>query len=780
MCCFQGYASLLGIISVIFDTGTAKLATRHLALVLAFTWAVFIYRDIWPLTTFTLQPADRAEGGLLWAKFAVLTIAGVAVPLLVPRQYTPADPKNPWKPIPEQTASLLSMMLYLWLDPTVFEAYRVPHLPIERLPPLADYDSASHLVKRSFKHLDPFMVKNPLGIKNLLGYLETDGEGAVVRPWVWISWLFIGPMIGSVALQWYIFTTTRMLVRTTGIITQLVFAHALRIRLKAEVPDTPASSTVTTAVGTPDNASEDETARASTISSSTKGKGKSKVSSEGGESRKEGTKNSEDAKGANLVGKINNLVTTDLDNLINGRDFLFIVVEIPLQLGLCIWFLYAILGWRFVCDVVYVWHALMLLTTARLLIQTVQIDKMKKTDIRVQSVTESMNVIRMIKLFGWEPRVKQQLEEKREDELYYQWKYRLLGLINGCLKSDGVCRLLCDVRYGIRLSPFARRSLRSAVFDLLRNSLNGVFGLVPAIIRAKVSLDRVDEFLKKTELLDEYSPDSHEAEALIPKTLVTHDIIGVRNSAFTWMNVNHGLSTPVSPGTPGRSRRNFVLRIEDEVQFKRGHINLIVGPTGSGKTSLLMALLGEMHYIPHGPDSYYHLPRAGGVAYAAQESWVQNETIRARITLARAVYSSAEILLLDDVLAALDVHTAKWIVDKCFKGDLIRSRTTHNVAMASPVADFVVSLGTDGQVVSQGSMSKVLAKDEVLLKEIDEENMAIEKAEHTVDNQQPAEEGKKSDGKLVVAEEISVGHVSWPALKMFFSSLGGSQQSIFW
>lgn len=48
---------------------------------------------------------------------------------------------------------------------------------------------------------------------------------------------------------------------------------------------------------------------------------------------------------------------------------------------------------------------------------------------------------------------------------------------------------------------------------------------------------------------------------------------------------------------------------------------------------------------------------------------------KARITLARAVYSPAKILLLDDVLAALDVHTSRWIVDKCFKGDLLRGRT---------------------------------------------------------------------------------------------------------
>ena len=138
-----------------------------------------------------------------------------------------------------------------------------------------------------------------------------------------------------------------------------------------------------------------------------------------------------------------------------------------------------------------------------------------------------------------------------------------------------------------------------------------------------------------------------------------------------------------------------------------------------------MALLGELHYIPSGLDSWFNLPRENGVAYAAQESWVQNETIRenilfgsefdearyrkvihqcgltkdltlfeagdkievgekgltlsggqkARVTLARAVYSQAQVLILDDILAALDVHTARWVVEKCLQGDLVRGRT---------------------------------------------------------------------------------------------------------
>jgi hypothetical protein len=59
-------------------------------------------------------------------------------------------------PNPEQTASLISLLLWTFLDPTVFLAYRIPHLSHDQLPPIADYDEAKNLVKKSFPKLDPF------------------------------------------------------------------------------------------------------------------------------------------------------------------------------------------------------------------------------------------------------------------------------------------------------------------------------------------------------------------------------------------------------------------------------------------------------------------------------------------------------------------------------------------------------------------------------------------------------------------------------------------------
>lgn len=82
--------------------------------------------------------------------------------------------------------------------------------------------------------------------------------------------------------------------------------------------------------------------------------------------------------------------------------------------------------------------------------------------------------------------------------------------------------------------------------------------------------------------------------------------------------------------------------------------------------------------------------------------------------------------------------------------------------MTSPVADFVVSLGSDGRILSQGTMSKALATSNALTKELKAEASGLQRAEETVDGEAPESREGKS-GKLMIAEEVAEGHVSWSA-----------------
>jgi ABC-type uncharacterized transport system fused permease/ATPase subunit len=93
--------------------------------------------------------------------------------------------------------------------------------------------------------------------------------------------------------------------------------------------------------------------------------------------------------------------------------------------------------------------------------------------------------------------------------------------------------------------------------------------------------------------------------------------LGIAQASFSWYKETDDMLTS--------SRMSFRLHIEDEIMFRQGALNLIVGPTGSGKTSLLQALLGEMHYIPSGPGAWVNIPRRQGVAYCAQVSTRPND-----------------------------------------------------------------------------------------------------------------------------------------------------------
>ncbi|KAF8710653.1 P-loop containing nucleoside triphosphate hydrolase protein, partial [Rhizoctonia solani] len=856
LCMFYTYTTILAILALTLAPRFRVVANVHLVVLLLIAFAVYTWRDLVPFATYNLHPADAVGGWLTWTRIGVLGFASVVVPLFIPRIYVPLDPKHPSDiPNPEQTASLISLVLYTYLDPLIWTAYRAPKLEYEQLPPLADYDCASYLKQRSFNKLDPLKrterrhffwglmsvfwkehiamaimlvvyglmeFAGPLGIR----YLEEPSSPSLLRPWFWVLLLFLGPVFSTMSFNWYVFLKMATIARATGMISQLLFEHSLRIRVVNQIADRSNGKTSRSAshIGTTTTTQSEERMDAEYLNSSEaseEDESESTVhaaegsntqtligsvgSTKGKEKPDEASK--EQNGNSNLVGKINNLMSSD------GGAFLALQVMTP-QIVL-ISFVSAVIGMGFMVLSFPVTGIL-----ARL-VNDVQTKRMRKTDERVQAISEALSIIRMVKLFGWEKKVLARVEERREIELEYYKKKQWIGQCSHVLPL-----IVMALTFACHTLWFEKPLTASivfasiAVFDIMRNQLQILSWQIPLSVQGKVSIDRIDEFLCQTELLDTYTKNMSD---LVEADVLRQDAIGFNNATFEWSRQ--------APRTPAPSRRNFRLHIDQELLFHRGKINMVVGPTGSGKTSLLMALLGEMHFVPSAPDSWFSLPRQGGIAYAAQEAWVQNETIRdnillgaeydeerykkvisqcalerdltlfeagdqtevgekgmtlsggqkARVSLARAIYSKADIIILDDVLSALDVHTSRWIVDHCFRGELVAGRTmiivTHNVAMVSEVAHFVVSLGPDGRVVSQGSIDEALRLNPKLKVEAEKDEELERKGEEVVDESNAVDKSeanaKKGDGKLMVAEEVAEGHVGWPALKLFLLALGG-------
>ncbi|KAK8861563.1 hypothetical protein IAR55_002385 [Kwoniella newhampshirensis] len=320
------------------------------------------------------------------------------------------------------------------------------------------------------------------------------------------------------------------------------------------------------------------------------------------------------------------------------------------------------------------------------------------------------------------------------------------------------------------------------------------FYLGNSVVTAWVSIGRLNKFLLKSEMIDEYSEGTLVTIKPQEQLEAENDgLIRIHDATFNW-----GIPTDKDGAI------DYKLEISD-LTFVKGKINLIAGPTGCGKSSLLKALVGELHF-ERKQGSFFHLPRDGGVSYAAQESWCMSESVRdnilfgepyeedrykkvisacglepdlklfddgdqtevgekgitlsggqkARITLARAVYVKTDIVLLDELMKGRTVLLV-----------------THHIHLAAPVADFIVVLNENGSIRSSGPVEEgVMSSKE--LQDIDKEDKKeIQEAE----TEEAKPEEKKPIAKLVQAEEKAEGRISRQAMITFFKTFGGP---IFW
>lgn len=366
------------------------------------------------------------------------------------------------------------------------------------------------------------------------------------------------------------------------------------------------------------------------------------------------------------------------------------------------------------------------------------------TDERVKIVSEAIKGIKLVKLYAWELSFVKRILGARARELEYLRKMAITQAWSSTIVSSLPTMLTVAVFVAYALSG---RPLDAAVvfpaialFNVVRPPLLFLPSIIISAARAGASLSRLSKFLSAEEL----APLNKGEHALDQRMLeATKTDLAAENASFTWdpsVSVSASTLTSVSFSIP------------------QGALVAIVGPTGSGKSTLLAGLLGELPIVSG---------RAGmrdgrSVSYCDQVPFIQNATVRdnilfgkpydeahyrrtvkaccllsdfkilpagdlteiggrgvnlsggqrARVSLARAVYSQTAICLLDDPLCAVDAHVGKLIFNDCIVSKLrgkTRLLTTNQVHFAaSPEVDMVIVV-KNGTVVEFGRREDLLA-----------------------------------------------------------------------
>ncbi|AMD21014.1 HEL267Cp [Eremothecium sinecaudum] len=456
-----------------------------------------------------------------------------------------------------------------------------------------------------------------------------------------------------------------------------------------------------------------------------------------------------DSKTAANLGAIINLMSVDAFKVSEICAYLHSFVEAIVMAIIAMVLLYRLIGFAAIVGTLFMLIIMPLNFRLATRLGKLQKEVLAFTDKRIQKLNETFQAIRIIKFFSWEDNFERDIQAIREDELAVLLKRIIVWSLSSfvwfitatCVTTISFSFYIY-VQGKVLTTPIAFTAL--SLFTLLRNPLDQFADMLSFVIQSKVSLDRVQEFLNEEETTK------------YEQLTVSNSKIGFENATICWDD------SPI----------NFRLR-NINIDFKIGKLNVIIGPTGSGKTSLLMGLLGEMKlmegtiYVPSLDPREDLLVDSDGmtnsIAYCSQAAWLLNDSVRnnilfnteyneeryqavieacglkrdfqilaagdqteigekgmtlsggqkQRVTLARALYSSARHLLLDDCLSAVDSHTALWIYENCIAGPLMEGRTcilvSHNVALALKDADWVIIL-EQGRVADQGEPMDLLNK----------------------------------------------------------------------
>jgi ABC-type multidrug transport system fused ATPase/permease subunit len=678
-------------------------------------------------------------------------------------------------PAREPVASVFSLATFSWVDSIVWTGYKktyeltdvwnlsskdkaaaviANYRQVKRTSSLA-YHLLKHfkrglLIQAGWAAISGFLTFAPtLLLKAILEYIEKPDLTPVNAAWFYVILLFVSGSLSALADGQALWIGRKICIRLRAVIIGEIYAKALKRR---------AAATTDKVLGEEKKKEEQGEEPKGLKRIFTFGKKKDKAA--GSTKQKDASKPGSDAQVT--TGAIINLMAVDAFKVSEICAYLhFLWANTPVQVVVAVFLLYRILGYSSIAGI-----GMMVILLPINMYVAKQFAKIQKlilaaTDARIHSTNEVLTNIRIIKFFAWEQRFIGQVNEKRYIELKHLRRRYILWAVAATIWSGSPVLITflsflvyTNVEHKALIPSVAFTAL--SLFQILRIPLDQLADMVAHVQESKVSVDRIEEYLLEPET------DKYTQLITRKKDVDGQSIIGFENGTFSWGGSDMA----------DQAAADAFKLMELNLKFRVGKLNVVVGPTGSGKTSLLMGLLGEMTklkgevYLPGGvcredltPDPDTGLTES--IAYCAQQAWLVNGTVKdnivfasefnqkryedvidvcslkrdleildagdetivgekgvtlsggqkQRISLARALYSKARHVLLDDVLSAVDAHTAKWIFNNALHGKLMANRTcllvTHNVTLCLPQAEFAVVL-ENGRVVAQGTAEEVI------------------------------------------------------------------------
>nr|GAT52587.1 multidrug resistance-associated ABC transporter protein [Mycena chlorophos] len=551
--------------------------------------------------------------------------------------------------------------------------------------------------------------------------------------------------------------------------------------------------------------------------------------------------------------QIMTLMTTDVDRVSEFAWHLFTLIDSPIEIVVASIFLYKLLGVSSLFGLAVTCLFLPMNHIAGKIVVSAQDNLMKARDERVALMNEILGAIRMLKFMAWERSFEARVLKVRAKELKYQkLNYTIEVLWNAIWNGSPMLVTLVSfwhyavVRKEVLTPAVAFTSI--IIFNELKFALNALPETLINMLQSLVSLRRIEKYLGTAEV------------APVPPLSEQSPTIAFQSCTVTWphdRNAGTASGTPSAASTP---RHKFVL-VDLSLQFPQGELSLVCGKLGSGKTLLLLALLGEADILsgqmlcPRSPPNAlasfaeekiskdkWIVP--GVCAFVPQAAWLRNASIKdnilfnlpydeerynltlevcalvsdleiiedgdeaeigergvnlsggqkARVSLARAVYSRASILLLDDVLSAVDAHTAHHLYNECLRGPLMKGRTiilvSHHVQLCAPGAAYVVALENgrvqfqgDGKTFQGSSVMSTLVQSTTANEE-DQTEAAVEavppakqnghESSETTAAAAPPPKKETKPRKLVEEEKRAVGRVARDVWATYVKACGGS------